>query len=416
MLKRAARLLCPIGPSLQGQRRRFATSQSRHPTVDKILNTPAEQIEGVLGELMGLTGAQHQLALKLLLRRVYGGQLPLSIVRHPTLAKQLGRHPDLVVDASLFEIKEQMRELSALMQKEGQQSSINSKVQEITEEFIQCFEAFKRIPVENSLRHQVILHKRFGDFNMLYVAKMAQGEHKKAFLKKASEFYESAGRGMAKLIITERKRVQDLVEEQPEQPKPGEGEEEQMKLNSAMESMRTLIEPNAENVYHLFLAQNDLENMEGSAGDKQVFWFHPKLVHLLADVERALSFYKIFGKMTPYSIFYHRLRKMENELRHHLTLNEIARSKEGPKQQAEARAEAWNQLVKSHEELYEKAVEDIGVIKGQPQHAGVLYEVCQILFNLRLASIFREQLNAADFKSRVAKEINAILVLLPNPS
>ena len=54
-----------------------------------------------------------------------------------------------------------------------------------------------------------------------------------------------------------------------------------------------LIETNAENVHHLFMVNNEIENIEAPS-DQQVFWFHPKLVHMLADIERALAFYKIF--------------------------------------------------------------------------------------------------------------------------
>ena len=116
-----------------------------------------------------------QLALKLLLRRAYGGQLPIKVLRNETVLKQLNKHPDLMVDLSLFEIKEQMKELSSIMYDINQQANVNSKVQEITNEFVKSFDSLKKIPAENMVRHQVILHKRFGDFNLLYVAKMAEG-------------------------------------------------------------------------------------------------------------------------------------------------------------------------------------------------------------------------------------------------
>lgn len=107
-----------------------------------------------------------------------------------------------------------------------------------------------------STKYEVMLHKRFADYNLLYLSKNAKQDDRKQFLQKSKEFYSSALIKMDLLIREEQEKLNKLTESTSErQEKP---QEEELKTNAIRENIRLLIETNSENVFHLFMAEKEL--------------------------------------------------------------------------------------------------------------------------------------------------------------
>lgn len=79
-------------------------------------------------------------------------------------------------------------------------------------------------------------------------------------------------------------------------------------MNAIKETIRLLIETNSENAFHLFMVEKELSSGKEEGGLPE------GIIGLLPYIERSLGYYDIFKKMTAYSIFYHRLKKLSLEI------------------------------------------------------------------------------------------------------
>lgn len=59
----------------------------------------------------GLSEKNREMALKIVLNKLFSAKLPLSLLENHKLNSQLGRHPGLMLEALLFRIKEFMKSL-----------------------------------------------------------------------------------------------------------------------------------------------------------------------------------------------------------------------------------------------------------------------------------------------------------------
>jgi hypothetical protein len=70
----------------------------------------------------------------------------------------------------------------------------------INRNFVGCFDSLKKIPEEMALKPEIMLHKRFADYHLLYLSKLVEPSQKKDILRKSRDFYKSTLSKMAVLI------------------------------------------------------------------------------------------------------------------------------------------------------------------------------------------------------------------------
>ena len=52
----------------------------------------------------------------------------------------------------------------------------------VNDNFLVCFESIKKIGVEKKLKHEIMLHKRFADYYLLYFSKLVDRSQRKDIL------------------------------------------------------------------------------------------------------------------------------------------------------------------------------------------------------------------------------------------
>jgi hypothetical protein len=76
---------------------RFSTLPN-HPTIDKILKSEdLSSMQIALSEVGGLSEKNREMALKLVLNKIFSGKLPLTIFDNQKLNGQLSKHPGLML-------------------------------------------------------------------------------------------------------------------------------------------------------------------------------------------------------------------------------------------------------------------------------------------------------------------------------
>ena len=76
---------------------RFSTAPN-HPTIDKILKSEdLSSMQVALSEVGGLSEKNREMALKIVLNKIFSGKLPLNIFHNQKLNGQLSKHPGLML-------------------------------------------------------------------------------------------------------------------------------------------------------------------------------------------------------------------------------------------------------------------------------------------------------------------------------
>jgi hypothetical protein len=70
----------------------------------------------------------------------------------------------------------------------------------INDSFISCFDSLKKVNGSLSTKYEVMLHKRFADYNLLYLSKSVPAANRKEILQKSRDFYVSTLLKMGSLI------------------------------------------------------------------------------------------------------------------------------------------------------------------------------------------------------------------------
>lgn len=94
-----------------------------------------------------------------------------------------------------------------------------------------------------ALKPEIMLHKRFADYHLLYLSKLVEPSQKKDILRKSRDFYKSTLSKMAILIKLEQQKINQTFEA-PLEPNEEE-EKKELKLNAMKENVRMLIETNS---------------------------------------------------------------------------------------------------------------------------------------------------------------------------
>ena len=87
---------------------------------------------------------------------------------------------------------------------------------------MQSFNSLKMISGEGATRHEVMLHKRFADYNLLHLSKAVSADDRKEVLKKSKEFYLSALGKMGLLIREQQEKLKKATEDTSQDDKRGE--------------------------------------------------------------------------------------------------------------------------------------------------------------------------------------------------
>jgi hypothetical protein len=75
----------------------FSTAPN-HPTIDKILKSEdLASMQAALSEVGGLSEKNREMALKIVLNRLFSGKLPLSLFDNQKLSSQLSKHSGLML-------------------------------------------------------------------------------------------------------------------------------------------------------------------------------------------------------------------------------------------------------------------------------------------------------------------------------
>lgn len=196
-----------------------------------------------------------------------------------------------------------------------------------------------------ALKPEIMLHKRFADYHLLYLSKLVEPSQKKDILRKSRDFYKSTLSKMAILIKLEQQKINQTFEA-PLEPNEEE-EKKELKLNAMKENVRMLIETNSQNVLHLFMVEKQLAPKTTTGEDKALkkeAQYHEDLVALYPEFERAVGFYQLLNKMTVFSIFYHRLKKMMLELDYYSKMAGFKKFNKNPQEIKEFESQRWKEL------------------------------------------------------------------------
>ena len=75
----------------------FSTAPN-HPTIDKILKSEdLSSMQAALSEVGGLSEKNREMALKIVLNKIFSGKLPLTLFDNQKLSGQLSKHPGLML-------------------------------------------------------------------------------------------------------------------------------------------------------------------------------------------------------------------------------------------------------------------------------------------------------------------------------
>ncbi len=80
----------------------------------------------------------------------------------------------------------------------------------INDAFLSCFTSLKKISGPSQDKYEVMLHKRFADYNLLNLAKEVPLNQRLSYLTKSRQFYNSTLDKMTNLITNEQKKLQEL--------------------------------------------------------------------------------------------------------------------------------------------------------------------------------------------------------------
>lgn len=143
------RLLAPPLRAPPALRCSFSTAPN-HPTIDKILKSEdAGSMQAALLEVGGLGEKNREMALKIVLNKVFSAKLPLSLLDNQKLSSNLAKHPGLMLEALLFRIKELMKSLADSQPPEKRTETLNA----INDSFLRCFDGLKKISGPLSTRY-----------------------------------------------------------------------------------------------------------------------------------------------------------------------------------------------------------------------------------------------------------------------